>query len=380
MTRSGPITLRGMTWSHPRGYDPMVAVAAEWQAKTGVTVTWDKRSLQDFESFPVEQLARQYDLIVIDHPHVGQITRENCLAPLDLPERAAALTELAHGSVGLSWPSYFWDGRQWGLPIDAATQVLAWRPDLMDAPPTRWEDVVAEARAGRVLLPLRPPHCLMCLYTLSANAGHPAHVAGPDLFDDHAIEAYERIAELFALHSVDTTGMDPIAVFEAMAAEGSTYALSPLIYGYVNYALDGFRPHRLGFADIASIGDMGPVGSALGGTGIAVSAFSPYRDAAVEFAFHVASGAVQKHLYAASGGQPGHADAWEDDTVNARTHDFYRATRATLEGALLRPRHDGYMAFQESASQRIIEGLTSKQSGARVIADINRQFLASFPG
>ena len=80
--------LKGMTWSHPRGYDPMVATAEAWRDRTGIGIEWDKRSLQDFESFPVEELARRYDLIVIDHPHVGQITAEKCLAPLDLPGRA----------------------------------------------------------------------------------------------------------------------------------------------------------------------------------------------------------------------------------------------------------------------------------------------------
>src|SRR5690606_22482026 len=63
------IALKGMTWSHPRGYDPMVACAQDWLEQTGVSIEWDKRSLQDFESFPVEELARRYDLIVIDHPH-----------------------------------------------------------------------------------------------------------------------------------------------------------------------------------------------------------------------------------------------------------------------------------------------------------------------
>ena len=82
-------TLKGMTWSHPRGYDPMVATARHWQETTGVEIVWDKRSLQDFETFPVEELARAYDLIVIDHPHVGQITAEGCLAPLDEPGREA---------------------------------------------------------------------------------------------------------------------------------------------------------------------------------------------------------------------------------------------------------------------------------------------------
>ena len=62
------VRLKGMTWSHPRGYEPMVACSKLWEEQTGVGIDWDKRSLQDFESYPVEDLARQYDLIVIDHP------------------------------------------------------------------------------------------------------------------------------------------------------------------------------------------------------------------------------------------------------------------------------------------------------------------------
>ena len=113
-------------------------------------------SLQDFESFPVEELARAYDLIVIDHPHVGQITAEGCLEPLDVAGREAERAALASGSVGQSYPSYSWQGRQWAFPIDAASQVQAWRPDALVAPPARWSDVLDLARQGRVLLPLHP--------------------------------------------------------------------------------------------------------------------------------------------------------------------------------------------------------------------------------
>ena len=142
--------LRGMTWSHPRGYDPLVACSALWKAKTGVEVSWDKRSLQDFESYPVEQLAREYDLIVIDHPHVGQVTAEGCLSPLDVPDYAAQGEALAKASVGASYPSYRWQGRQWALPIDAATQVQAWRPDLIEAPAASWSAMLSLARRGQV--------------------------------------------------------------------------------------------------------------------------------------------------------------------------------------------------------------------------------------
>ena len=120
-------SLRGMTWDHPRGYAPLNACSTLWKQRTGIEIGWERRSLQDFESFPVEELARAYDLIVIDHPHVGQITREGCLAPFD----AADLREIERGSTGASFASYRWQGQQWALPIDTATQVLAWRPDRL---------------------------------------------------------------------------------------------------------------------------------------------------------------------------------------------------------------------------------------------------------
>ncbi|TPL02184.1 carbohydrate ABC transporter substrate-binding protein [Mesorhizobium sp. B2-4-14] len=374
-------TLKGMTWSHPRGYDPMVACSLLWKEKTGVTIEWDKRSLQDFESFPVEELARAYDLIVIDHPHVGQITAERCLEPLDVVERETERAALAAGSVGQSYPSYAWQGRQWAFPIDAATQVQAWRPDALDAPAATWSEVLDLARQGRVLLPLRPPHCLMTFYTLAGNLGHPcATDPSRDLIDvETGSEVFERMREIAAVLDPACFEMDPIAVSERMAEAGSRIVCVPLIYGYVSYAMAGFRPNRLAFADIPVIGNAGPVGSALGGTGIAVSAFSKAKEAAIDFAYWIASGDVQRGPYAAAGGQPGHAAAWEDRMVNAAAGNFYRDTRATLEGAWVRPRHDGYMTFQQAASDRVNSGMTSGHPAGQVVADLNRLFRESNP-
>lgn len=380
MTKLAP-TLRGMTWSHPRGYDPMVACSSLWQQTTGVAIEWDKRSLQDFESFPVEELARAYDLIVIDHPHVGQITAQRCLEPLDVTGREVERAALASGSVGKSYPSYSWQGRQWAFPIDAATQVQAWRSDVLDAPPSRWSEVLDLARQGRVLLPLRPPHSLMVFYTLAGNLGH-ACTTDPsrDLIDiETGSDVFEAMREIAALVDPACFEMDPIAVSERLAEADSRIVCAPLIYGYVSYAMAGFRAHRLAFADIPVIGAGGPIGSALGGTGIAVSAFSKAKDAAIDFAYWVASGDVQRGAYAAAGGQPGHAAAWEDQKVNAATGNFYRDTRVTLEGAWVRPRHDGYMVFQQAASDRIVAGLTSRHRAGQVVADLNRLFREGVP-
>jgi multiple sugar transport system substrate-binding protein len=316
-------------------------------------------------------------MIVIDHPHVGQITKEGCLLPLDVPGREAELKALADGSVGQSFPSYNWQGHQWAFPLDAATQVQAWRPDLIEKPATSWGEVLELARAGKVLLPLRSPHSLMCFYTLAANNGSACATEGELISIEDGVKAFEQLREIAALVKPECFAMDPIAVFEEMAKPDSGIACTPLIYGYVNYAMPGFRDRLIRFADIPA-GAKGVAGSALGGTGIAVSAFTKHPQAAIDFAYWVASGAVQKGLYAESNGQPGHAEAWEDEGVNAATSGFYRDTRATLEGAWVRPRHDGYMPFQEAASERINKGLQGNEAAELVIADLNRLFRESF--
>ena len=291
--------LRGMTWSHPRGYDPLVACARLWRARTGVEITWEQRSLQDFESYPVEDLARRYDLIVIDHPHVGQIVREACLLPLNRPDRVPDLIRLANQSVGKSFNSYRWGGDQWALPIDAAAQVQAWRPDRLAGPVATWDDLLTLARARRVLLPLRPPHSLMVFYTLAANLGEPCGAIGPAaLIDpDFGAEVFERVRTLAALVDPACHGMDPIAVCERMVQEDAREHCAPYIYGYVSYARPGFRPVPLGFSDIPAAGAQGPVGSALGGTGVAVSVFCAAATAAVAFAFWLAGEDVQRGPY-----------------------------------------------------------------------------------
>ena len=370
------ITLRGMTWSHPRGYLPLDACSEEWKKRTGVTITWDRRSLQDFESYPVEELAQRYDLVIIDHPHSGQITAENCLMPLDDPR----LAELAKATVGASYPSYFWEGKQWGIPVDAATQIQCWAESRIPSAPTDWDTVMELAREGRVAMPLRAPHALMCLFSLVALMGRPANVHGPQLFElEPACDAVERLRTLMQLMDPVCQEQDPIAVYDAMGQTDSKIACVPLIYGYVNYGWEGFRPVRLRFADVPCFPGRGPEGTVLGGTGLAVSARSRHPKEALDFAIWAAQASIQAGLYARAGGQPAHPAAWESDEVNVTANGFYRETRKTTEGAWVRPRHAGYMGYQDGGSRRLLDGLQKKESAKDIVAALNSMYLETNP-
>lgn len=371
--------LRGMTWSDPRGYDPVVAAAAAWaRIEPGVSIDWDKRSLQGFESTPVEELAATYDLMVIDHPHVGAVVREGCLLPLDRAEDETTLLQLESDSLGRSFASYRLAGRQWALPIDAACQVQAIRPDRLAAPLRHWAEVVAAGREGRAILPLRPPHALMSFFTLAANMGTPCRVTpGPLIPRAAGLRVLEALAALADHLDPASFGMDPIAVQDALAAS-DRLDVAPLTYLYAPYARQGYRSNQIAFHDIPALGAHGPIGSTLGGTGIAISARTAHPEACRRFALWLASAEVQSGLYAQNNGQPGNARAWGKTSVDTTVGGAYSNTRLTHEAAWVRPRHAGYMAFQEMGSQIISEALQGRISHDTALDALDLRFNESF--
>ena len=372
------IRLKGMTWSDPRGYDPVVAAAAAFaKSRPGVSISWDKRSLQGFETTPVDELATSYDLMVIDHPHVGSVADQGCLLPFETHASEDALAELANQSVGRSFQSYVLHGKQWALPIDAATQVQAHRADLSPRV-ERWSDVIRKAEDGHVIWPLRSPHVLMSFFTLAANLGRPCTTSFGDLIDTEtglqvlaALRAVSRHMDE-AFHA-----MDPIAVLDELATS-DRYHLAPLVYLYKGYANEGYRANRISFTDMPVLGRSGPLGSALGGTGIAISSRTAHPELCTEFAIWLAGAECQSGLYAKANGQPGNALAWSDPAVNAPVLDAYFNTRLTHETAWLRPRHDGYMQFQEEGSDIVADVLRGRLEPEAGIAQLNDRFRKSF--
>jgi len=344
-------TLRGITWDHPRGLDPMRATATRFaEEHTGMRIDWVARSLQAFGEESIEELAREYDLLVIDHPFVGTAARSGCLLQLDSYLPSAFLAAQERESVGPSHRSYAYDGHQWALAIDAAAQVSAYRPDLLAmadrSVPLSWAEVfeLADlAGRARVAMPLNPVNVICSFLTLCANHGEPPGREETRLVGRAtgriALDILRRLIERLHPESLDFT---PPRLLDRMSTTNDI-VYCPLLFGYSNYARRGYAPYLCRFANIPSVAGSGLYGALLGGAGLAISSRCQAVSAACAYAQWVASPDCQRTVYVASGGQPANRLAWTDPAVNAATSDFFDDTLETLDHAYVRPRHDGYI-------------------------------------
>lgn len=379
------IKLKGMAWNHIRGYGPMLEAARHFRTiRPDVEMEWSWRSLSDFESYPVELLAQEYDLILIDHPFVGTGVHLRVLEPVSDWVSPDFLADQKSMSVGRSFESYTWDGRQWALAVDAASQVAAYRPDLLEQhgirPPRTWAEVMDLAKSDRlpfrVGMPLSPVHAYSSFVTLCVQFGGPDvwSLAGIDA--DAGRRALDWLRDLLPYLHASSLQSDPIDMSERMSRTDEI-GYVPLMFGYSNYARPGFAPKVVHFTDIPTEAGGDPDGALLGGVGLAISALSQHKPVAAEFAALVAGRAFQTGAYFASGGQPGYRGAWTDQEINEQCNKFFLNTLRTLDGAFVRPRYHGYSAFQTRASEIIHHALSHGIDSGETVSLINETFLES---
>ena len=129
-------------------------------------------------------------------------------------------------------------------------------------------------------------------------------------------------------------------------------AYVPLTYGYSTYATAAERPCR--FVDVPT---------AAGGRPAARCSAAPAwpsrprrRSPAEAAAFAAwASGAeAQRDIVARTGGQPGHRSAWDDPELDALAGGFYSGTRASIDGAWVRPRETSGGRCSSSRPARLL--------------------------
>ena len=366
------VKLRGLAWDHRRCWGPLDASVEPYCAvHPGLKIEWDRRSLYEFGEGALDPVLAAYDLVVFDHPFIGDIARGRLMVPFDQYLSDEQRSFFARDSVGSSWRSYAKDGHQWALPIDAACQVASYRPDLLAAygdVPRTFDEVVELGRSlrkdGKWLgLPLVPTDAMCLLLTLTDPRED-----GDEFFDhDEVVRAVGQLRQLVALSHPDSPMWNPIRCYDHMIASDDVVYV-PFAFGYVNYASKPDGPHLL-FADVPTPGSAGAL---LGGAGIGVSAQSRHRQAAVDYALYLCSPEYQRGDYVTAGGQPGSLSAWKDETANGLTRDFFKSTLRTVQYSYLRPTHPGFIAFFRECAPRVAAAVAGETSASDLAEALNR--------
>jgi len=373
--------LNGITWGHSRGITPLLAASQRYaELNPGVEIKWKKRTLQEFADFPIEKLTEQYDLLIIDHPWVGCAAATQCVLPLNEYLSKEYLEDQSMNSVGYSHLSYSYKDSQWALAIDAATPAASYREDLFEknkiAIPQTWEDVFALAKAGRVAVPAIPIDFLMNFYSFCIAHGKEPFQDLDEVIDvQTGARAIGTMKEFYSLVDKRMFSCNPIAVAEIMSTTND-YWYCPFAYCYSNYSRKGYAKNLLHYTDVVSFSG-NKFRTTIGGTGLAVSAFSKHKKIALDFTSWIVSGEMQRTFYMQHGGQPGHRSAWTDNEANGLTHDFFKNILPIMDNGYVRPRYNGYLDFQDQAGLPLQTCLVEDGDPAKTLNKINEIYRQS---
>lgn len=243
---------------------------------------------------------------------------------------------------------------------------------------TREEVMLLAKQSGRVAMPMTPMGLLGAFFTLCANKDEEPFAGSEPKIVNDAVgeEVLVQLSSLCQLIPAWCMDVYPPYIFNKMAASEEIWYV-PVSYGYVNYSMQGYATHLVTAHNIPASGNCGCKGATLGGVGMAVSASTTHAREAVDFATWITGANCQKTVYAYSGGQPANSEAWKDATLNVLTNNFYSNTQATLEGAFMRPRYNGFHRFQSNAGRLLQAFLRKESTVSQTLNTLNSEYLLS---
>jgi multiple sugar transport system substrate-binding protein len=372
--------LKGITWDHPRGYDPLIASSALYEKLFGIKVKWEKRWLSRFGDQSLAGLSETFDLLIIDHPHIGVAFETNCLFPVNKLLTKEKINVLKGQTAGLSFPAYTYKGKQWAIPIDAAMQCSATRPDLLQdlAVPKNWSEVfqftdVLKEKNLQVGMALCSTDSLCSFLTITAQLGSPVIEGNQMLVTrETGLQSLELMRRMRDNFHVNSLNWNPIQLYDYMSTHDDI-AYTPLAFCYSNYSRDGFRRNKLSYGNAP-----GSKNAVLGGAGIAVSAKSNYVKEAAQYAAWICTAEIQSSVYVLEQGQPANIVAWKSDVANKLTNNFFFNTFDTLENAFVRPRYGGWPEFQKYLGEVLHHHLKNDTDPVKVLDHLQEMYRLSY--
>ena len=319
-------------------------------------------------------------MIVIDHPWAGFCFDRNLVIDLKKLLTPAQWEDLEQNSVGKSFESYHYENKLLAIPIDAAAPAPSWRPDLMANRnlqlPATWDDLIGLADQKQAIMPGFGAdlflNWLMFLHALDARP-----FATPDSVGDKdkALEAMRLLKRLAEPMPEEMFEWNPIKIAELMT-QRDDFAYCAFAYSYGNYCRPSYVKTPLKYGNHIQLIEK-TLQSILGGTGLTISPGCKEVELALDFSLYCADARMQSTLYTYAGGQPVRRETWLADDLDSFAGGFFADSYMAHENALLRPRYNGYVAFQEKAGKPLQQFIKGEISIDKAWAIIDNQYQKS---
>jgi multiple sugar transport system substrate-binding protein len=325
----------------------------------------------------------RFDILDLDVVWIPDFAQRGWLA--DLQELRPAVEQAA-----LSHPmqTAIWNGKLWAAPYTTDAGILYYRSDLMDTPPTTWEELIEIGRQVGEHNGIAPfvadgaQHEGLVIQYLEYFWGLGGNVLGEDgqsvLFQ---LDKARRAAEFMwkAFHTgVYAPGFNTMTLKDTRKTFQSGEAVFLRSWPYAYQPMNGKDPDsqvagKVGIAPLPTFAGFGPV-AALGGHNLAVSAFSRNIPAATEFVRFVSTSRdmqlalAQRHSMA--------------PTMAAAYHDLASDPMMALLAKVLptakpRPATPEWFTISAELQQRIFAAYTGDREPTAAAVEALRKFLVA---
>jgi multiple sugar transport system substrate-binding protein len=326
----------------------------------------------------------EFDILTLDVVWTGEFAVNGWLA--DLQRMRSSLERL---SLAAPLRSATWNGTLWGAPFTSDAGVLYYRTDLVDKPPTTWEELVRVGLAAGAKAGIAPFVGQGAQYEgMVVNYLEYLWGAGGDLFNAKATDVdfrdgparqaleFMRDARQRGFYAKDFDKMkeeDARAAFqkgEAVFMRNWPYAY-PQLKGTSGSAASKVGD-RFGIAPLPTFDGKGTT-AAIGGHNLAVSRFSDNRRAAEQFvAFASTNAPVQRLLAKKFSRGPAMASVYADPDLLG--DPVMSLLGRVLKDAKPRPPTPEWSAISDEIQQNVFPAYTGALDPATAVKGI-RSFL-----
>jgi multiple sugar transport system substrate-binding protein len=361
-------------------YDPLYSRLSEFKRREGVEVevvkTLPHPQLNERIEEEFSSGTASYDLISTHTKYAP--SQSAWLTPLDDDLVEAELETFNARTLELARI----DGRLYGVPRNLDVKLLYYRTDLMQGPPSTWEELLEEGarlRSGDLYgfaFPGKESGLFGHFFELHAMAGGTMfadeNTPSPSLDDEAGRWALSLLRELHERAAPEETTEWHYDEVAACFREGRAAMSTDWPGGFYTYE-DPDKSAVVGEYDVALYPD-GPAGRFVYSSSHTFAIPSTVRDrpAAVDLLRFLTSRQSQT-LEAKLGTLPARTDALDDaraeEEAGSLSDRRWKLLAETEKSALVPPKHPNYPAVEDAIWEGIREALLGNKSVGRTLAD-----------